>query len=103
QLLEKQTPDLVVSKMKKIERKGKVFVDWSQNHRRKTTIAVYSLRARERPTRSTPITWEEVEDAAESGDGSNLVFEAGDVLERIDQHGDLFAPVLELEQELPEL
>jgi len=103
QLLEKQTPDLVVSKMKKVERGGKVFVDWSQNHRSKTTIAVYSLRARERPTASTPLTWEEVETAADSGDGSPLVFEAGDVLERIEQHGDLFAPVLELEQELPEL
>jgi bifunctional non-homologous end joining protein LigD len=103
QLLEKQTPDLVVSKMKKVERGGKIFVDWSQNHRSKTTIAVYSLRARERPTASTPVTWEEVEAAADSGDGSTLVFEAGDVLERIEQHGDLFAPVLELEQELPEL
>jgi bifunctional non-homologous end joining protein LigD len=103
QLLEKQTPGEVVSKMKKVERKGKVFVDWSQNHRSKTTIAVYSLRARERPTASTPVTWEEVDQAAESGDGSGLVFEAADVLERIERHGDLFAPVLELEQSLPEL
>ncbi|MDX6627086.1 MAG: bifunctional non-ous end joining protein LigD [Solirubrobacterales bacterium] len=103
QLLEKQTPDQVVSKMKKVERGGKVFVDWSQNHRSKTTIAVYSLRARERPTVSTPVTWEEVEAAADSGDGGSLVFEAGDVLKRIEQHGDIFAPVLELEQELPEL
>jgi bifunctional non-homologous end joining protein LigD len=103
QLLEKQTPDLVVSKMKKVEREGKVFVDWSQNHERKTTIAVYSLRARERPTASTPVRWEEVEAAADSGDGSTLVFEAEAVLERIERHGDLFAPVLELEQELPDL
>ncbi|HEV7615638.1 MAG TPA: non-homologous end-joining DNA ligase [Solirubrobacterales bacterium] len=103
QLLEKQTPDLVISKMKKVEREGKIFVDWSQNHQSKTTIAVYSLRARERPTASTPLQWDEVEAAADSGDGSKLVFEAGDVLERIEQHGDLFAPVLELEQELPEL
>jgi bifunctional non-homologous end joining protein LigD len=103
QLLEKQTPDLVVSKMKKVERGGKVFVDWSQNHRSKTTIAVYSLRARERPTASTPVTWEEVEAAADSGDGSSLVFEAAAVLKRIERHGDLFAPVLELEQELPDL
>lgn len=103
QLLEKQTPDKVVSKMKKVEREGKVFVDWSQNHQRKTTIAVYSLRARERPTASTPVTWEEVEAVADSDDGSSLVFQAGEVLERIEQHGDLFAPVLELEQELPEL
>jgi bifunctional non-homologous end joining protein LigD len=103
QLLEKQTPEAVVSKMKKVEREGKVFVDWSQNHQRKTTIAVYSLRARERPTVSTPITWEEVEAAADSGDASSLVFETSDVLKRIERHGDLFAPVLELQQELPEL
>jgi bifunctional non-homologous end joining protein LigD len=103
QLLEKQTPDEVVSKMKKVERKGKVFVDWSQNHRRKTTIAVYSLRARERPTVSTPVTWEEVEKAIEKDDADSLVFEASDVLERIEKHGDLFAPVLELKQKLPEL
>jgi bifunctional non-homologous end joining protein LigD len=103
QLLEKQTPDRVLSKMKKVERKGKVFVDWSQNHRSKTTIAVYSLRARDRPTASTPLRWEEVEEAAGSGDGSTLVFDAGEVLERIERHGDLFAPVLELKQALPEL
>ncbi len=103
QLLEKQTPKEVVSKMKKAERKGKVFVDWSQNHRRKTTIAVYSLRARERPTVSTPVTWEEVERAVEKNDADSLVFEAGDVLKRIEKDGDLFAPVLELKQSLPEL
>ena len=103
QLLEKQTPDQVVSKMKKVERENKVFVDWSQNHQRKTTIAVYSLRARERPTASTPVTWDEVEQVADSGDGSTLVFEADAVLDRIEQHGDLFAPVLELEQDLPDL
>jgi bifunctional non-homologous end joining protein LigD len=103
QLLEKQTPDEVVSKMKKVERKGKVLVDWSQNHRSKTTIAVYSLRARERPTASTPIAWEEVEHAAEHKDAASLVFEADDVLERIETHGDLFAPVLELKQDLPDL
>jgi bifunctional non-homologous end joining protein LigD len=103
QLLEKQTPDRVVSKMKKVEREGKVFVDWSQNHQRKTTIAVYSLRARERPTASTPVTWEEVEHAAENDDAASLVFEAHEVLDRIETHGDLFAPVLELQQELPEL
>ena len=103
QLLEKQTPDKVVSKMKKVEREGKVMVDWSQNHRSKTTIAVYSLRARERPTVSTPITWDEVEYAAENEDAASLVFETTDVLERIEEHGDLFAPVLELKQKLPEL
>ena len=103
QLLEKETPELVVSKMKKVEREGKVFVDWSQNHQRKTTIAVYSLRARERPTCSTPVSWEEVEAAAGSGDAGKLAFETEDVLRRIERHGDLFAPVLELEQELPVL
>jgi bifunctional non-homologous end joining protein LigD len=103
QLLEKQTPDLVVSKMKKAERKGKVFVDWSQNHRRKTTIAVYSLRARERPTVSTPVTWDEVERAVKRDDADSLVFEAKDVLKRIERNGDLFAPVLELQQALPQL
>ena len=103
QLLEKQTPKEVVSKMKKVERKGKVFVDWSQNHRRKTTIAVYSLRARERPTVSTPVTWEEVERAAKKEDAGSLVFEAKDVLKRIERDGDLFEPVLKLKQELPRL
>jgi bifunctional non-homologous end joining protein LigD len=103
QLLEKQTPDLVVSKMKKVEREGKVFVDWSQNHQRKTTIAVYSLRARERPTVSTPVSWDEVERAIDKDDASLLVFEADDVLKRIERDGDLFAPVLELQQELPDL
>ncbi len=103
QLLEKQTPKEVVSKMKKAERKGKVFVDWSQNHETKTTIAVYSLRAREQPTASTPIAWKEVERALDKDDADSLVFEAGDVLKRVEKHGDLFAPVLELEQELPEL
>jgi bifunctional non-homologous end joining protein LigD len=103
QLLEKQTPKEVVSKMKKAERKGKVFVDWSQNHETKTTIAVYSLRARERPTASTPIAWEEVERALDRNDPDLLVFEAGDVLKRVERHGDLFAPVLELKQTLPEL
>ena len=104
QLIAKQTPDEVLAKMgKKTDRSGKVLIDWYQNNERKTTIAVYSLRARERPTVSTPVTWEEVEAVAESGDGSTLVFEASDVLERIEEHGDLFAPVLELKQKLPEL
>ena len=97
QLLEKQTPDEVVSKMKKVEREGKVFVDWSQNHQRKTTIAVYSLRARERPTASTPITWEEVEQPIDSGDAADARLRGRrDVLGADREHGDLFAPVLEL-------
>jgi bifunctional non-homologous end joining protein LigD len=102
QLLEKQTPDRVVSKMAKADRRGKVFVDWSQNHQSKTTIAVYSLRARERPTASTPITWDEVEAALDADDAGRLIFEAGDVLERIEEQGDLFEPVLSLKQKLPD-
>ena len=100
QLLEKQTGK-VVSKMSKEIRKGKVFVDWSQNHPTKTTVAVYSLRARERPTCSTPVTWDEVEECAEKGKAELLVFAASEVLERVEEHGDLFAPVLELKQKLP--
>ena len=104
QIVAKQNPDDVLAKMgKKTDRSGKVLIDWYQNNERKTTISVYSLRARERPTCSTPLTWEEVEAAAGSGDASSLVFETTDVLERIDAHGDLFAPVLDLEQKLPDL
>jgi bifunctional non-homologous end joining protein LigD len=101
QLLEKQTPDQVLHKMSKDLRKGKVFVDWSQNHRSKTTVAVYSLRAREHPTVSTPVRWDEVERALERGDPGLLRFEAADVIDRFEKEGDLFAPVLELEQKLP--
>jgi bifunctional non-homologous end joining protein LigD len=100
QFLEKETGE-VVSKMSKKVRKGKVFVDWSQNHPRKTTVAVYSLRARERPTVSTPVSWDEVASCAENGDPGVLVFEASDVLERVERDGDLFAPVLERKQRLP--
>jgi bifunctional non-homologous end joining protein LigD len=104
QIVAKQSPENVLAKMgKKTDRSGKVFIDWYQNNERKTTISVYSLRARERPTCSTPITWEEVEKAAESGKGDHLVFETTDVLQRLDAQGDLFAPVLELEQHLPKL
>jgi bifunctional non-homologous end joining protein LigD len=104
QLIAKQAPEEILAKMgKKTDRSGKVLIDWYQNNERKTTISVYSLRARERPTCSTPVTWEEVEAVADSGDGSALVFETHQVLERIEQHGDLFAPVLELEQALPKL
>jgi bifunctional non-homologous end joining protein LigD len=98
--LEAKHPKLVVSTQKKELRKGKVLVDWSQNDEHKTTVCVYSLRAREHPTVSTPLTWDEVEGASEPAD---LTFEAADVLERTAEHGDLFAPVAELEQSLPEL
>lgn len=103
ELLEKQHEDLVVSNMKKELRKGKVLVDWSQNDEHKTTVSVYSLRARERPTVSTPVTWEEVEGALEAKDAGLLRFEADAVLKRVDEMGDLFEPLLSLKQELPSL
>jgi bifunctional non-homologous end joining protein LigD len=99
QLLEKQDSKLVTSVMAKKERPGKVFIDWSQNTDHKTTVCVYSLRARERPTVSTPLTWDEVE----AGDADALVFETRDVVERVERHGDLFEPVLAGGQKLPDL
>src|SRR5216683_520296 len=102
-LLEQEHKDLIVSDMKKQLRTNKVFVDWSQNDEHKTTISVYSLRARERPTVSTPVTWEEVEHTLKKKDPKLLVFEAGQVLERVEKMGDLFEPVQKLEQRLPDL
>src|SRR5271163_4166094 len=102
-LLEQEHPDLVVSDMKKAVRTNRVFVDWSQNDEHKTTISVYSLRAREHPTVSTPITWDEVEQALKKKDAARLVFEAKDVLARVEKMGDLFAPVQTLKQTLPQL
>ena len=103
QVLERADPDLVVSRMAKKLRKGKVLVDWSQNDEHKTTVAVYSLRAKERPTASTPVEWKEVERAAKREEPDSLRFEARDVLKRVDNRGDLFAPVAELKQRLPKL
>jgi bifunctional non-homologous end joining protein LigD len=80
-----------------------VFVDWSQNDEHKTTISVYSLRARERPTVSTPVKWDEVEQALKKKDATLLIFEAGQVLDRVQKMGDLFEPVLTLKQKLPKL
>jgi len=97
--LEGEHPKLIVSTQKKERRKGKVLIDWSQNDEHKTTVSVYSLRARDRPTVSTPLDWDEVEAA----DPAELVFEAADVLERARERGDLFAPVAELKQRLPDL
>jgi bifunctional non-homologous end joining protein LigD len=102
-LLEQRHPDLVLSNMKRELRPGKVLIDWSQNDDMKTTISVYSLRARDRPTVSTPLRWTEVEKTRKSGKPEQLVFEAADVLRRVKRHGDLFAPVQELQQELPDL
>ena len=98
QLLERQHPELVVSNMAKDLRTGKIFVDWSQNDESKTTSGVYSLRAREHPTVSTPVTWDEV---AAGGEGGALRFTSEDVLARVTRDGDLFRPTIELEQSLP--
>ena len=98
QMMEKHHPERVVSNMKKELRTGKVLIDWSQNSRHKTTVCAYSLRARPHPTVSTPVTWDEVEAAA---DGAPLSFEAKDVLARVEVLGDLFAPTATLVQELP--
>jgi bifunctional non-homologous end joining protein LigD len=102
-LLEQEHPELVVSDMKKAARTNKILVDWSQNDEHKTTISVYSLRARERPTVSTPVTWDEVEQALKKKDAARLVFEAQDVLARVEKMGDLFEPVQKLKQKLPQL
>ncbi len=102
-LFEAEEPSRITSEMRKDLRPGKVFIDWSQNDRHKTTVCAYSLRARERPTVSTPLTWNEVESAARSRDETALVFEAGDVIRRIAEQGDLFAPVLMLRQRLPKV
>jgi bifunctional non-homologous end joining protein LigD len=102
-LLADAHPDLVVTSQDKRLRPGKVLIDWSQNTASKTTVAVYSLRAREAPTASTPVTWDEVEAAEAEGKGHRLRFEAADTLTRVEEHGDLMAPVLTVEQHLPEL
>ena len=101
QALERNDPDGVVSRMTKKLRKGKVFVDWSQNDEHKTTVAAYSLRARERPTASTPLQWDEVEAGASATDPASLSFEPAQVIARVEKHGDLFSAVLDLEQKLP--
>jgi bifunctional non-homologous end joining protein LigD len=101
QLMEREIPEQVVSKMSKALRPGKVLVDWSQNDSHKTTACVYSLRARQRPTVSTPITWKELQNAIDRKDEDALAFEAHKVLERVAAKGDLFEPVLKLRQKLP--
>jgi len=99
--LENDHPDLIVSGQSRAEREGKVLVDWSQNDDHKTTASVYSLRAKERPTVSAPVTWAEVRKAVRAADPEVLVFEADEVLARIDKHGDLFNQVRTLKQRLP--
>lgn len=101
--LEKENPDLVVSRMNKNLREGKILVDWSQNDRHKTTVCVYSLRAKERPTVSTPVTWDEVERLTKTKKSESLSFVTDEVLRRVEKFGDLFEPVLKLKQKLPAL
>jgi bifunctional non-homologous end joining protein LigD len=103
QLLEKRDPAGVTTNMAKDQRGGRVFVDWSQNDRNKTTICAYSLRARPRPMVSTPVTWDEVSDALDRSDPEALELDATAVLERVDRLGDLYAPNLTADQELPAL
>jgi len=103
QALESRFPRKVVSKMQKSLRRGKVLVDWSQNDDHKTTINVYSLRAKDRPTISTPLRWKEVEDGLSKGRAEQLAFEPEAILARVQKHGDLFAEVLTLKQKLPPL
>jgi bifunctional non-homologous end joining protein LigD len=97
--LQEEHPEEVVSNMKKSAREGKVFIDWSQNDDHKTTVSVYSLRAKEQPTVSTPVFWEEVAQSAKTQ--RPLSFTSDEVLARAEKHGDIFAPVLSLKQKLP--
>jgi bifunctional non-homologous end joining protein LigD len=101
QQLESEHPDLVTSNMSKAVRKGKVFVDWSQNDEHKTTICVYSLRAREEPTVSTPVKWSEVENCLKKKRSELLRFRSDQVLARVEELGDLFEAVERLKQKLP--
>jgi bifunctional non-homologous end joining protein LigD len=100
ELLEAQWPERVVSRMARNLRAGRVLIDWSQNTQHKSMVCAYSVRAKARPTVSTPLRWEELEAAVAAGDPGRLVFEMGEVLERVAAHGDLFAEVLSLEQRL---
>ena len=101
QYLEREHADLVTSNMSKAVRKGKVFVDWSQNDEHKTTICVYSLRAREEPTVSTPVAWNAIENCLKKKKADLLRFRSDQVLARVEKLGDLFEPVEELKQKLP--
>ena len=102
-LLAQRDPDLIVSDMAKAKRGGKVLIDWSQNDEHKTTVNVYSLRARESPGVSTPLEWDEIEACEQSGKAQMLSFTPDDLLTRIMQKGDLFCDVLSLKQTLPDL
>ncbi len=102
-LLERDHPQLVLSEMERSRREEKVFIDWSQNTASKTTVGVYSVRALPAPSVSTPVTWDELDDALASGDPARLRFHPDEVLQRVQRYGDLHAPVAELVQQLPRL
>ena len=101
QLLENEHPDLVVSEMSKFKRKGKVLVDWSQNSEHKSTVAVYSLRAKVKPFVAMPVRWDEVRKALKKKNAAGLFFEPDAALKRVKKTGDLFAEALKLKQTLP--
>jgi bifunctional non-homologous end joining protein LigD len=102
EFLTREHPDKVLYRMEKKLRAGKVFVDWSQNDSHKTTVCVYSLRAKEQPTVSTPVSWKEIEKALAAADMNALTFASEAVLQRVSKQGDLFEPVLKLKQKLPD-
>ncbi|MGH2865143.1 MAG: DNA ligase D [Solirubrobacteraceae bacterium] len=102
-LLQRRTPELVVAEMSKAERTGKVLIDWSQNDAHKTTVSVYSLRATEHPAVSTPLAWSELAACRDARDPALLTFDVRQVLARVAEHGDLFAEVGSMRQQLPEL
>jgi bifunctional non-homologous end joining protein LigD len=101
--LEAHDRDHITTNMRKSEREGKVFVDWSQNDVHKTTVCAYSLRARPHPNVAAPVSWEEVQRALKRGDTKSLVFEADDMHKRVKKLGDLYEPVESLRQKLPQL
>jgi bifunctional non-homologous end joining protein LigD len=101
QHLEREHPGLVTSNMSKALRKGKIFVDWSQNDEHKTTVCVYSLRAKEEPTVSTPVTWDEIENCLKKKKADLLKFRCDRTLERVQKMGDLFHAVEDFKQKLP--
>lgn len=100
QVMERHYPDKVVSKMTKTLRKGKVFIDWSQNTRHKTTACVYSLRAREYPSVSMPVAWEDLENVIKTGDPEQLHYPPHRTLRFVEENGDIFREVLDLKQTL---
>jgi bifunctional non-homologous end joining protein LigD len=102
ELLEQRMPELVVSRMTKRLREGKVLVDWSQNDDHKTTVTVYSVRAREQPTVSAPVNWEEVQACLDARDPELLTFTTDQVLARVAADGDPFAMLLSTIQQLPQ-